>query len=256
MPTSITVRVQASCGKFLADDIGGAEVTIRDAQTGELLGGGVARGTDSGNLSAAYESGASLATIVTPGDPPTVYWLVPDAGTSGLTLELPVTRPTLLSISAFGPLGGLQSAHRVMATQWIVPGQTLDQGAGFVLELPGLLVQVQQPATHLKITSLPYMVELLANITMMCGCQIAESQPDNPSPWIPSDFQVWAQIDRIGQGTVGSVPLTFPGTLPSLFIGSYEVTEPGYYQATITAVQNSTGNTGCGVVTFFTSLSS
>ena len=43
--TSITVRVQAKGGKFLADDIGGSEVTIRDAQTGELLGGGLALGT-------------------------------------------------------------------------------------------------------------------------------------------------------------------------------------------------------------------
>jgi hypothetical protein len=32
--TSITVRVQAKGGKFLANDIGGSEVTIRDAQTG------------------------------------------------------------------------------------------------------------------------------------------------------------------------------------------------------------------------------
>jgi len=103
MSTSITLRVQAKGGKFLADDVGGAEVTIRDAQTGVFLGGGVAQGTDSGTLSTLYEAGASLSTIVTPGDPPTVYWLVPDADTSHLTLELPVVRPT--------------------AQQCIVPGQ-------------------------------------------------------------------------------------------------------------------------------------
>ena len=44
--TSITVRVQSKGGKFLADDIGGSEVTIRDAQTGQWLAGGLALGTD------------------------------------------------------------------------------------------------------------------------------------------------------------------------------------------------------------------
>lgn len=66
MLTSITVRVQATGGKFLADDVGGAEVTVQDAHAGALLGGGGARGTSSGNLSDSYQTGASLSTIVTP----------------------------------------------------------------------------------------------------------------------------------------------------------------------------------------------
>lgn len=37
MKTPITVRAQARGGKFLADDIGGSEVTLRDAGTGRLL---------------------------------------------------------------------------------------------------------------------------------------------------------------------------------------------------------------------------
>ncbi|HKI04711.1 MAG TPA: hypothetical protein VKK31_22210 [Thermoanaerobaculia bacterium] len=132
--TSITVRVQAKGGKFLADDIGGAEVTIHDAQTGERLGGGLALGTDSGNLSDLYSSSASLSAIVTPpaspGGTPSVWWLSPDTATSGLVAGLEISRPTLLAITAFGPLGGLQSAHRVTTTQWIVPGQSVDQGPG------------------------------------------------------------------------------------------------------------------------------
>lgn len=58
--------VQAKGGKFLADDIGGAEVVIRDAQTGRWLGGGLANGTDSGTLSDAYSAAASRMVIVTP----------------------------------------------------------------------------------------------------------------------------------------------------------------------------------------------
>lgn len=252
--TSITVRVQAKGGKFLADDIGGSEVTIRDGLTGEWLGGGLALGTDSGNMSNLYSPNASLSTIVTPPDSlngtPTVWWLSPDTATSGLVVELDISRPTLLEITAFGPLGGLQSAHRVTTTQWIVPGQSLDQGPGFVVEIPGLLVQVMEPATHLAIlsTSLPYTVSFQVNVTMMCGCQIDAGQP-----WIPDDFAVTAAIGPVGLPPSETVLLSFPGDTPSLFTGSWQVPlgASGFFQAVITAVQRSTGNTGTGTVTFF-----
>jgi len=254
MTTSILVRVQAKGGKFLADDAGGAEVTIRDAQTGEWLAGGPALGTDSGNLANDYSAGASLNTIVTPpassGDPYTVWWLAADATTSGFAADLAISRPTLLEITAYGPMGGLQSAHRVTTTQWIVPGQCLDEPPGFVVEIPGLVVQVMEPATHLAILSstLPYTVPLQANVTMMCGCQIADGQP-----WIPSDFAVTAAIGQVGQPAMQLVKLSFPGSSPSLFFGSWELPAgaTGFYQAVITAVQLSTGNIGTGTATFF-----
>jgi len=86
------------------------------------------------------------------------------------------------------------------------------------------------------------------NVTMMCGCQIAEGQP-----WIPSDFAVTAAIGPVGQPPVETVVLSFPGTMPSLFTGSWQVPvgASGFFQALITAVQLSTGNTGTGTVTFF-----
>jgi hypothetical protein len=252
--TSITVRVQAKGGKFLADDIGGSEVTIHDAQTGELLASGLALGTDSGNLSTTYTPNASLSAIVTPPVPPatqpfTVQWLSTDANTSGLTVNLPISRPTLLAISAFGPMGGLQSAHRATATQWIVPGQALNQGPGFVIELPGLVVQVLSPATHLAIqsTALPYKLSFAANVTMMCGCQIAGDQP-----WIPSDFAVTAAIGPVGHPATQTLTLAFAGPA-SLFTGAWTLPagSSGFYQAVVTAVQHSTGNLGTGTVTFF-----
>lgn len=252
--TSIMVRVQAKGGKFLADDAGGALVTIRDAATGERLGGGVAQGTGSGNLAQTYSSAASLAAIVTPpaaaGDSSVVWWLAPDAGTSGLAVDLDLSRPTLLEITASGPLGGLQSASRATARQWIVPGQVVDQGPGFVVELPGLVVQVMQPATHLAIpsTALPYTVPFEANVTMMCGCQITCG-----GQWIPSDFVVTAAIGPVGAPIAETVTLCFPGEIPSRFCGSWQLPAgaTGFYRAEVTAVQQSTGNTGTGTVTFF-----
>jgi hypothetical protein len=74
--TSILIRVQARGGKFLADDIGGAEVTVRDAQTGEWLGGGLAQGTDSGNLSGELVPNASQSAVVTPATAGSQPWLL------------------------------------------------------------------------------------------------------------------------------------------------------------------------------------
>jgi len=65
--TALTIRVQARGGKFLGDDVGGASVVVRNALTSEVLATGVTRG-DSGSLASAYQPGASLETIVTPGD--------------------------------------------------------------------------------------------------------------------------------------------------------------------------------------------
>jgi len=243
-PTSILVRVQAKGGKFLADDIGGAEVVIRDAQTGRWLGGGLATGTSSGDLKSAYTPTCSLSTIVTPSKLG-VQWLEAGSNTAGLSVSLEIDRPTLLEITAFGPMGGLQSAHRVTTTQWIVPGQTIDQGPGFIVELPGLLVQVLDPPTHgaHEIRGVATEVALVANVTMMCGCPISTS-----GPWLESDFQVAAAISPPGKPTT-TVFLDYSGKT-SRFLRLYQATTLGVYQAVITAVQKSTGNTGTGTVTF------
>jgi hypothetical protein len=244
--TSILVRVQARGGKFLADDIGGAEVTIRDALTGEPLGGGLVQGPDSGSLGGQFAANASQYAVVTPGDPPGILWLVPVDSTSGLRLELPLSRPTLLAVAARGPLGGLQSAQRVETTTWALPGQAIDQGPGFVIVLPGLVIQVLSPPTHLEISDLPAQISFQVRVMMMCGCQIAAGEP-----WVPDDFVVTAAIGPVGQAQSAIVPLKFQESLPSLFAGTYELTEAGYFQAVVSATQKSTGNLGTALVTFF-----
>jgi len=261
--TRITVRVQARGGKFLGDDIGGAVVTIRDAQTGELFATGTTAGV-SGTLSPSYAANASLSTIVTPATgQSTVQWLLAvdtdsrKTNTSSFTATLFLDRPRLLGFEVFGPLGGLQSAHRVTATQWIVPGQDLTQPPGLVLLLPGLLVQVMSPATHTAFppSSSPTALDLVANVAMMCGCPINDEPSDNP--WVPGDFDVSAQIREVGGPLLDTVTLAFNQTHTSgLFAGTWQMpsnrtTDPIFYEAIVSARQLSTGNVGTGTVTFF-----
>lgn len=249
--TPLTIRVQARGGKFLGDDIGGASVTVRDALTGSLLASGVTRG-DSGTLVSADQvtpaqiAAASKSVVVTPGSSPAVNWLVAASTTSSFVAELAIDRPTFLEISAFGSLGGLQTAHRVATSRWLVPGESPPAEPGFVVEIPGLLVQVMEPATHSSLPGVGVEVPIVANVTMMCGCPINCGEP-----WLPDDFEVQALVRVVGSDEVTAVPLSFAGTAPSLFQGSYTVEQPGFYEASIAAVQRSTGNTGSGTVTFF-----
>lgn len=269
--THLTIRVQARGGKFLADDIGGASVTVRDVRTGEVLVSGVTRGS-SGDLvaqtfsehkgsctlstpSSAQIGAASKNLVVTPnpGAAPTVNWLVADPTSSRFVAELEIEQPTQLEISTYGPLGGLQSAHQVTTTTWVVPGETGPPEPGFVIEIPGLLVQVQKPTIHTELGTLPATIPIKVNVAMMCGCPIKDGEP-----WLPGDFEVAAHIQKVGSRKVDVVPLTYDHkkNIAGRFVGSYKVTahgkdKPIYYEARITAVQKSTGNSGTGLVTFF-----
>ena len=253
--TALTIRVQARGGKFLADDIGGAAVTVREVRTGELLASGVTRG-DSGTLVDQAEvtpdqiRSASKHLVVTPGTSPTVNWLVPTAGqTSAFVAELDLEESTEIEVSAFGALGGLQSAHRVTTSTWVAPGDAGPSEPGFVVEIPGLLVQVLEPTIHTELGKVPAKVPLRAVVAMMCGCPIADGEA-----WLPGDFEVVARIRNLGTGVLEVVPLTFDAEagVPGLFQGSFEVCDSGDYQVTVVAVQRSTGNTGSGAVTVFT----
>jgi len=241
--TRITVRIQAKGGKYLGDDIGGAWVSIRDQQTGEILASGVTHG-DAGNISNRYIPGASARTIITPGEPPQVNWVVASSTTSKFAAELALDHTAMIEISAWGATGGLQAAHQVIATQWAVPGKDIVVD----FEIAGLLVQIIEPATHHRLPGTGGAVPLRAHVAMMCGCPI-----NIGTLWPPSNFDVSAHIRNIESGRFDVVPLKFADTgNDGLFEGTYNVAEPGFYEATIVAVQTGNGNMGAGQVTFFT----
>ncbi len=241
--TNIVVRVQAKGGKFLGDDIGGAHITIRNSHTKELLASGFTTG-GSGDLSKNYSANASQRAIITPGASPEIQWLSAGPTTSKFFAELSLQQPTLLEISACGPLAGLQTAHSVTATQWFVPGQHIES-PGFALELPGLLVQIMEPQTHLQVTKVGTKIPFKVKVAMMCGCPILEE-----GTWPASDFDVIAQVRHVGSSHVPHHKVLHFDHKDGLFKGSHKVKHPGNHLATVYAVQRSTGNTGAGQVAF------
>ena len=235
MGTQIDVRVIAKGGKYLGDDIGGALVTIHDVQTGELL----AKGTTAGG------SGEQtlMEVCVTQSE------VLPVEGASVFTASLELDEPRLIRVTAYGPLAAQQSANTATLTQWVSPGRDVTggaQGGGFLLEIPGLVVQILNPPTHFLPKTAPARIELRANVTMMCGC------PIGVQPWDPSLFDVSASV-KSGETYIVEFPLAFdakaPYGAPSQFAAQWEVPQntsgqSQIYEITVTAFQQLTGNTG------------
>src|SRR5665648_93926 len=72
---------------------------------------------------------------------------------------------------AYGPLAQPQAAHRVVSSQWVIPGRGHTGGDGWVVELPGFVVDVLAPPAHVKLKGVSK-VDVRANVVMMCGCPI------------------------------------------------------------------------------------
>ncbi|MBV8858192.1 MAG: hypothetical protein JOZ02_14775 [Acidobacteria bacterium] len=237
MGTQIDVRVAAKGGKYLGDDIGGALVTVEDVRTGELLAEGrTAGGSGVSDLMSLCVTRAEVLTV---------------EGASVFTATLELDGPRLIRVTAYGPLAAQGAANTASLTQWVAPGRDVNggaQGGGFLLEIPGLLVQILNPPTHFLPApgQAPAQLEIRANVTMMCGC------PIGVKPWEPSLFEVSASI-KSGETYAVEFPLAFdaeaPYGAPSQFKALWDVPpntsgQSEIYEINVTAFQQLTGNTG------------
>lgn len=229
-PTQVTVRVLARDAKFIGTSMGGVKVTLRDADTGEVLAEGkTAGGTgDTGRIMReAHRRGVPLAT----------------GNAAAFSATLNLDAPRRIEVTAVGPLDPPHAANRVSATQWVVPGKDLTGGDGWLLEMPGFVVRARVPAARMALHGTPEAVDLTADVTMMCGCPIEPG-----GLWDANRYEVAALIRRDG-APAGRVPLAFAGTR-NRFSGALTVEAPGTYEATIYAYDAATGNTGLDRVTF------
>jgi hypothetical protein len=236
--TTIEVRVIAAGGKFLGNDIGGAEVTVRDAVSGELVASGRVRG-DSG-VTAEIMGSRPWGTPV------------PVAQSSVFAFSVDLDQPRLLDVAVYGPLGSLQSARRATVQQWVAPGMDLCGEQGPQVVISGQLVEIVEPATHTQLSA-PGPVTIRANVGMMCGCPLSESQPGAPATWPQGDFTVTALVYELADGPprqVDTVHLPYAGT-PSQFQASWTMPSAGYYEIMVVARQNATSNTGVDRSTVF-----
>ena len=153
VPTHITVRVKAKDAKFMGTEIGGALVTIKDAQTGELLAEGVTEGT-SGNTNLIMKTPKARGVPIS------------DQNAAKFEATLDIDEPRYVEVTAYGPLSQRQSANKASATQWVVPGKHINAGDAWMIELSGLLVDVQSPPTPTHFRGVPQRVIIEAHVAM------------------------------------------------------------------------------------------
>jgi hypothetical protein len=229
-PTEITVRVLAKDSKFIGTSMGGMRIVLRDAQTGEILKTGVTQGGTGDTALIMHENRGSRAVLS-------------DDSAAKFTTTLDLDEPRLVEAEAYGPLAQPQAATRVLATQWVVPGRNVTGGDAWVLELPGLVVDVLAPPAHIRVSREAGDVDVRANVVMMCGCPIEPG-----GMWDADKLEVKAIVRRNGD-RISEIPLAYAGQT-SQFAAKVPAKEPGLYEVIVYAHDPRNGNTGLDRTTF------
>jgi hypothetical protein len=131
-PTTILVRVVGHGAMVLGREVGSARVTITDVATKQILATGIQQG----------EAGDQNQIMRTPRLMEEPHYSSRPAAAFTATFDL--LHPTLVEVTAEGPLAYPASSHRASTTVWLVPGQDMTND-GIVLHLYGYIVQIEHP---------------------------------------------------------------------------------------------------------------
>ena len=131
-PTTILVRVVGHGAMVLGREVGGARVTITDVGTKQILATGIQQG----------EAGDQNQIMRTPRLMEEPHYSSRPAATFTATFDL--RHPTLVEVTAEGPLAYPASSQRASTTVWLVPGQDTTND-GIVLHLYGYIVRIEYP---------------------------------------------------------------------------------------------------------------
>lgn len=222
-PTEVVVRVISQDAKFVGDQMGGARVVLRDAETGQVLADGITTG-GTGNTKQIMDSTGRSPIRATP-----------DA--AAFTTQVDLSQPTLVTAEVVGPLAQMQASIRVTSQRWIAPGQPANGRDGWVIELPGLVVNIIEPQAVTLSVAGDRTIAVLTSAMLMCGCPIT-----NGGLWDAEDYEVEVMAYRAGV-KIASGKLDFVEA-PGRFGGSLTLPEKGAYELFVSARNTRTGNAG------------
>lgn len=229
-PTDVEVRVLARGAKFIAGYSASARITLTDADTGEVLAQGMTQGT-TGDTQRILQGGKDGDGRRASGD----------SAVFRTTLDLDAARR--ITASATGPLAQPQSATTVTSTQWVLPGRHVTAGDGWVLELPGLIVDVAQPVAYEWVEK-GKTVPLQAAVTMMCGCALSVD-----GPWRAGETEVEVHVTVNGKREPVRKMSFDPAT--GRFGAEMVAQTPGVYEVEVRAWAAASNNAGVGRTAFF-----
>src|SRR3984957_6484010 len=125
--TKVMIRAIARDAKVIGTHVGGARITVRDASTGEVLAQGMQQGGTGDTdiiMKKPHTRGMSVFSA---------------ADASGYLAVLHLDKPTVVEVSAEGPLGNAQATQRSSKTLLLVPGEDI-LGEGILLEIHGFII--------------------------------------------------------------------------------------------------------------------
>ncbi len=226
-PTTVLVRVVAHGAMVLGREVGGARVTITDIVSGQILATGLQQG----------EAGDQNQIMRTPHmmEEP-IYSTRPSAA---FTTTLQLHKPTLVEISAEGPLAYPAAIQKTRTTLLLIPGHDLTQD-GIVLHLSGYLVQIEWPTPREALIARDD-VKLRASVRTLSGSLVRPH-----GDWDSRKIRIYGEI-VIGDRTIerlqmfydeGSRTFEAPFFVPPL----QEV--PDGIVLRVIATDLATGNTG------------
>ena len=229
VPTQVVVRVVAHGAMVLGREAGGARVTITEAETGRVLASGIQQG----------EAGDQNLIMRTPhlmAEP--LYTSTPSA-TFRTTLAL--ERPTVVIITAEGPLAYPSAMQRTAKTVLLIPGQDL-YSDGIVMDLSGYIVQIEQPPTGEPLIAKDD-VTLVATIRTLSGSPL---QPHGD--WDSRRIKIYGEV-LIGTRIVERLQMFYSGQ-KGKFQAPFFVPQPSEAPDGITlrvlAADGARGNFGLG----------
>ena len=228
-PTDVHVRVLSLGGKFIGSSMGGVEIVLRDVATGAILAQGKVAGT-TGDTAKIMGGGPRNALLSTP-----------DSAVFRGTID--IDEPRLIQAEARGPLAQPQAVVTVTSQQWILPGRGMTSGDGWVLEMPGLVVDAVEPAAHSVLAAGTATRRIAVNVALMCGCPISPG-----GTWAAERFDVRASIRR-GSDSPFEVALPYAGRTGA-FATDVPLSGSGTYVVTVSAVDTKTGATGVDRTSF------
>ena len=221
--TRLLVRAVSRDAKIIGTNVGGAKITIRDVETGAVL----AKGTQLGS------TGSTELIMTKPRERGGTVFDTEEAG--GFLATLEISEPTLVEVTAEGPLGTPQAVQRTSTTLWMVPGKDV-LGEGLVLVLNGFAIRLESPMPEGTFTAADP-IGVRVHVEMLCGCPITPG-----GLWDANRIEVVARLldDR---EIVAETALGYAGER-SKFEGALLASDPGEYRLEILAIDVDRANFG------------
>jgi hypothetical protein len=221
--TKVMIRAIARDAKVIGTHVGGAKITVKDASTGEILAQGMQQGGTGDTDIIMKKPHTRGMALYTGGD------------ASGFLAVLHLDKPTVVEISAEGPLGNAQATQRSSKTMLLVPGEDV-LGDGVLLEIHGFIITPLAPLADAKLKAgAPF--EVRATVTMACGCP---TEPDGL--WDANKIRVVARLLRDGK-VQSEIPMTYAG-VQNTFHVDVPVTVAGPLELQVLALDPGSANFG------------